>query len=370
MKSTFSTSLFWAGALAVFIASLWLFNAILAPFVLGITIAYLLDPIMRRVTRQQGLPRWVVSLVILSLFILFLLLVVVSLGPMAFRQLEMLVTQIPNYIQNIKEVVTPYLHWIQDRVGVDYLEQLNANISENAGKIVGVTGGIAAGIASGGKAVVGFFSTLVLTPLVAYFMMNEWPNIVKWVESLYPRQHEKVIRSLLHKINQKVSGFIRGQITVAFLLAIIYAVALTIAGLDYGFLIGLGAGLFSIIPLVGSTLGLVVSVAVAWFQTGGDWMYVGIIAAIFLAGQFLEGNFLTPKLVGDSVGLHPLWVLFALLAGGSLFGIVGMLLAVPVAAVIGVLAGFAIERYKESPFYQKPADESVIILEHDENHKE
>lgn len=368
MNRSLATSLFWAGTFALFIACLWLFNEILAPFVLGVAIAYLLDPIMRRVTRKQGLPRWVVSLIILSLFILFLLLVVLTLGPMAFRQLEMLITQIPNYIQNLQDFVAPYIAWIQDRVGDDAIEKINANISENAGKLVGVTGGIAAGIASGGAALVGFISTLVLTPIVAYFMMNEWPNIVKWVESLYPRQHEKVIRDLLRKIDQKVSGFIRGQITVAFLLGIIYALALTIAGLDYGFLIGIGAGLFSIIPLVGSTLGLVVSVAVAWFQTG-DLMYVGIIGAIFLAGQFIEGNFLTPKLVGDSVGLHPLWVLFALLAGGSLFGIVGMLLAVPVAAIIGVLAGFAIDRYKQSPFYHKPADEPVIILDDNEGNQ-
>lgn len=365
MTSPFATAAFWAGTFALFIAILWIFNDILAPFVLGIAIAYLLDPIMRKFVKKQGLPRWVVSLIILSLFFLFLIIVFVTLGPMAFRQLEMLITQIPNYIQNLMDFVQPYLAWIQDRVGDDYLEQINANISENAGKLVGVTGGIAAGIASGSVAVVGFLSTLVLTPLVAYFMMNEWPRIVKWVESLYPRQHEKVIRQILKKIDKKISGFIRGQITVAFLLGIIYALALTIAGLNYGFLIGISAGVFSIIPLVGSTLGLVVGVAVAWFQTGGDFVYVGIIAAIFMAGQFIEGNFLTPKLVGDSVGLHPLWVMFALLAGGSLFGIVGMLLAVPVAAVIGVLAGFAIERYKESPFYQKPEEESLIIL--DEN---
>lgn len=366
MKDHFTTALFWGGAFALFITCLWIFNSILAPFVLGIAIAYLLDPVMRKFSRQKGLPRWVISLIILFLFFFFLILVLVTLGPMAFRQMEMLITQIPNYIQNLMDFITPYLTWIQDRVGDDYIAQLNENISQNAGKLMGVTGGIAAGIASGGVALVGFVSTLVLTPLVAYFMMNEWPRIVQWVESLYPRQNEDVIRGILKKIDTKVSGFIRGQITVAFLLGVIYALALTIAGLNYGFLIGIGAGLFSIIPLVGSTLGLIVSVGIAWFQTG-DITYVGIIAAIFMAGQFIEGNFLTPKLVGDSVGLHPLWIMFALLAGGSLFGIVGMLLAVPVAAVIGVLAGFAIERYKESSFYQKAEEESLIILDQTED---
>ncbi|PZO86623.1 MAG: AI-2E family transporter, partial [Micavibrio aeruginosavorus] len=177
------------------------------------------------------------------------------------------------------------------------------------------------------------------------------------------RQHATLIRRLLLKIDGKVAGFIRGQILVAFMLGVIYAVSLTVAGLNYGFLIGIGAGLFSIIPLVGSTLGLVVAVAVAWFQSG-ELVYTSIIAAIFLTGQFIEGNFLSPKIVGDSVGLHPLWVMFALLAGGSLFGIVGMLIAVPVAAVIGVLGGFAIEQYKASPLYQKeePAPDAPQII--------
>lgn len=353
---------FWMGAFALFIGFIWLFNSILTPFILGIAIAYLLDPVMRRFEKTKGLPRWVTSLIILSLFILFLTIVFVSLAPMAFRQTQMLIEQVPNYIQNLMDFVRPYLMWVEQRFGENYIEQINTHIQDNAGKIVGITGGVMAGIASGGAAVIGFLTTLVLTPLVAFFMMNEWPSIVKWVESLYPRQHKTMIRDLLRQIDTKLSGFIRGQITVAFLLGVIYAIALTIADLNYGFLIGLGAGVFSIIPLVGSTLGLVVGAAVAWFQTG-DMVYVGIIAAIFMAGQFIEGNFLTPKLVGDSVGLHPLWIMFALLAGGSLFGIVGMLLAVPVAAVIGVLAGFGIKQYKASPLYQKETEESAIILD-------
>jgi predicted PurR-regulated permease PerM len=158
---------------------------------------------------------------------------------------------------------------------------------------------------------------------------------------------------LLKEIDQKLSGFVRGQISVAVMLGIGYALALSIAGLKYGFLIGLGAGFLSVIPMVGSAVGLVVSVAVAWFQSG-DMIFVLIIAGIFIAGQIIEGNFLTPKLVGDSVGLHPLWVFFALLAGGSLLGILGMFLAVPLAAVIGVLLSYAIYRYKQSPYYKDP----------------
>ncbi len=351
---------FWAGFFALFIAFIWIFNSILTPFILGIAIAYLLDPVMRKMSQRQ-IPRWASSLFILTLFFGTLSLLFILLAPLAFKQAQQLIERIPNYVQNIMDYAGPYLSWIQDRVGPDYIEQLNEYMKGNADSLVGVTGGIMGGVAAGGKFVVEAATTLALTPLVAFFMMVEWPNIVKWVESLYPRQHAALIRSLLKQIDTKVAGFIRGQIIVAFLLGIIYAIALAIAGLDYGFLIGIGAGIFSIIPLVGSTLGLVVGVVIAWFQTG-DLVYVGIIGAIFMAGQFIEGNFLSPKVVGDSVGLHPLWVIFALLAGGSLFGIVGMLLAVPVAAVIGVLSSFAIDRYKASPLYLRDPEEIAIIM--------
>lgn len=360
--SNANRALFWGGFLALFIGFIWLFSDILTPFILGIAIAYLLDPIVRRFAAWKRIPRWVVGLIILTLFFGILGLIFILIAPMAFRQGQQLIEQIPNYIQNTLDYLSPYLVWIQDRVGEDYIEQINTYIKGNAGKLLGATGGIVGGVAAGGKIVAGMATTLALTPLVAFFMIKEWPYIVRWVEGLYPRQHAAMIRELLKEIDGKLSGFIRGQITVAFLLGIIYAVALTIAGLNYGFLIGLGAGIFSIIPLVGSTLGLVVAVIVSWFQAG-DPVYTGIIAAIFFAGQFIEGNFLSPKIVGDSVGLHPLWILFALLAGGALFGIVGMLLAVPVAAVIGVLMGFAIKQYKASPLYRKEPEAPKIILE-------
>lgn len=354
---------FWALFLALFIGFVWLFNDILMPFILGIAIAYLLDPVMRKFQRKQ-VPRWATALVILTLFFSAIALTFVLVAPMAFRQGQQLIDQLPNYIQNLMDYFGPYLNWIQDRVGADYIQQINDYLKDSAGKLVGVTGGIVGGIATGGKVLVSMGTTMVLTPLVAFFMMKEWPEMVKWVQGMYPRQHASLISGLLRQIDRKVAGFIRGQIIVAAMLGVIYALALTIAGLNYGFLIGIGAGLFSIIPLVGSTLGLIVGVLVAWFQQG-DLLYAGVIAAIFMGGQFIEGNFLSPKVVGDSTGLHPLWVMFALLAGGSLLGIVGMLIAVPVAAVIGVLGGFAISQYKASPLYQKEPEETMIILPDD-----
>ncbi|MFA5593464.1 MAG: AI-2E family transporter [Micavibrio sp.] len=355
---------FWAG-FALFLAGfLWLFNSILAPFILGIIIAYLLNPVVQRFS-QKRIPRWATALIILLLFFGTLTLMFLLLAPMALRQTQMLIEQIPNYLQSALDYLHPYIIWLQERMGDNYLDQINAYLKDNAGKAVAASGGIAAGLAQGGKALVGFMTTLVITPLVAFFMIQEWPNIVRWVEGLYPRKYKRLLQSLAHQIDVKVAGFIRGQISVAFMLGMIYAISLSIAGLNYGFLIGIGAGVFSIIPLVGSTLGLLVAVVVAWFQTG-EIAYTAMIAAIFMSGQFIEGNFLSPKIVGDSVGLHPLWVLFALMAGGSLLGITGMLIAVPVAAVIGVLGSFAVSQYKASSLYQADDGEAPPVIITDE----
>ena len=344
-------AMFWLGAFALFFGFVWLFKGVLMPFALGFSIAYLLNPLVSWL-EKIGLPRLLGTLFILSLFFVFVGVVLALALPPAYRESVALIENIPGYVDIIFNYLQPYLVWVQERLGDGYLENIKSFLRDNAGKIVSVTGGVMNGLASGGQALAGFMTTLVLTPLAAFFMMKEWPHLTNWIEGLYPRRNETVIRDLLKQIDQKLAGFVRGQLSVAFLLGLIYAVALSIAGLKYGFLIGLAAGVLSIIPMVGSTLGLVVGVVVAWFQMG-EWSFVAIIASIFIVGQIVEGNILTPKLVGDSVGLHPLWIVFALMAGGSLFGILGMLLAVPVAAVIGVLVGFAILKYKKSPIYKK-----------------
>lgn len=346
---------FWGGASLLLFAFVWVFKAVLTPFVLGIGIAYLLNPIVNFLVKMK-IPRLASVLLILLSFFIFCLLVLTLVSPPLYREAASLAERLPEYIDVLVKFVQPYLVMAQEQFGGDYAANLKGILQDNLGKIMKVSGGFAGmaagGLASGGQAVAGFVTTLLLTPLVAFFMMLEWPRVTKWVNDLIPRQSEKMIKDLFKQIDQKISGFIRGQIMVAFFLGMIYAIALTIAGLNYGFLIGIVAGFLSIIPMVGSTIGLLVSVVVAWFQLG-EWDFVAIIAAIFIVGQIIEGNILTPKLVGDSVGLHPLWIMFALMAGGSLFGILGMLLAVPVAAVVGVLMSFSITQYKRSPLYKK-----------------
>lgn len=342
---------FWGVVFAGLGAVVWVLGDMLTPFILGLSIAYLLNPVVEKMKRFR-VRRWAAALIILSAFLIFVAILLALIIPLAYNQLSALAVAMPGYVDAATMYMEPYIARLQSWIGAQSPENLQTMVKENVGQVVNVGGGLVAGLALGGQALVNFITILVLTPLVAFFMMQEWPRMTAFVQHLYPQEHEAVIDDLFRQIDTKLSGFIRGQLTVAFVLGALYAVALSLAGLNYGFLIGLSAGILSIVPMVGSTVGLVVSLAVAWFQSG-DWSYMGVIAAIFIAGQIFEGNFLTPKLVGDSVGLHPLWVLFALMAGGSLFGILGMLLAVPVAAIIGVLGGFGILVYKNSAFYRK-----------------
>lgn len=349
--STKTYFIFWCGAIALFLGFVWLFNDILTPFVLGIVIAYLLNPLIKRFSKK-GIKRTTGAALVTVLFYSLLIALIAIIAPIVAKESADLIDKFPEYLDKFFILIEPYTIWFQENIGAQYITDVKQFLKENAGKILSVSGGLAGGIAAGGQAVIGLATILILTPLVSFFMMREWPAITDWVEDLIPRQHETMIQDIIEQIDVKLSGFIRGQLTVAFLLGIIYAIALSIAGLNYGFLIGITAGVLSIIPLVGSTVGLLISVTVAWFQAG-EISYVAIIAAIFIVGQIVEGNILSPKLLGDSVGLHPLWILFALMAGGALFGILGMLLAVPVAAVVGVIGGFAIQQYKRTPLYQR-----------------
>ncbi|MEM6811633.1 MAG: AI-2E family transporter [Pseudomonadota bacterium] len=346
---------FWVGIIGLILGFVWLFKSILMPFILGIVIAYLLNPLLKKFS-SKGVKRTTGSLILVILFYLFLSTIIALAAPIIARESADLIEKFPDYIEAFLSMVQPYTAWFQENFGQGYADDAKDFLKQNINKILSVSGGIASGIAAGGQAFFGLLGIIILTPIVSFFMMKEWPAMTSWVEDLIPRQHETMIKDILKQIDQKLSGFIRGQITLSFVLALFYAVALSIAGLNYGFLIGITAGILSIIPLVGSTLGLIVSIAVAWFQSG-EISYVAIIGGIFVFGQIVEGNILSPKLLGDSVGLHPLWILFALMAGGALFGIVGMILAVPVAAIIGVFVSFAILQYKKTPLYTKKAPE-------------
>jgi predicted PurR-regulated permease PerM len=226
------------------------------------------------------------------------------------------------------------------------------SLSDMAGRATGWFATVMQSLWSGGMALVNVVSLLVVTPIVAFYLLADWDRLVAKVDSWVPRDHVEDIRTIARDVDRALAGFIRGQGTVCLLLGLFYAIGLSIAGLKFGLAIGFGAGLLSFIPYVGAIVGGVLAIGVGLVQFWPDYSSVLVIAAVFAAGQFIEGNFLSPKLVGSSIGLHPVWMMFALLAFSYLLGFLGLLLAVPLAAIVGVLVRFGLSRYMHSRLYQ------------------
>jgi predicted PurR-regulated permease PerM len=341
---------FWAAALFALIAALWLLSDILLPFLAGIVLAYFLDPVADALERM-GMQRWVAALFILICSILIFALALLLVLPILGDQIANFVVKVPSYVAALVRLFNELApQWIKDfltRSGTD----VPASLSDIAGRVAGWLGTIIASVWTGGLALVNILSLMTVTPIVAYYLLNDWDRMVAKVDGWLPRQHADAIRQIARDIDQAMAGFIRGQGTVCLVLGLFYALALSLAGLNFGLLIGLAAGLLSFIPFVGAIIGGVAAVGTGLVQFWPDWIQVLTIVAIFAAGQFIEGNFLSPRLVGHRIGLHPVWLMFALFAFGYLFGFVGLLLAVPLAAAVGVLVRFGLAQYLKSPVY-------------------
>lgn len=343
--------IFWLVAAAVLIGFLYLFSAILLPFFAGMILAYFLDPVADWLERR-GLSRMAATVLILIMFLIALVIGLMLIIPVLASQLADFIGRLPDYMSRLQALVTGVdAEWLSQRLGVDpasLRDGLNSLLTQAGGFI----SGLFSSILSSGKTLIDIAGLFVITPVVAFYMLLDWDKMVARVDSWVPRDHLGTVRQIALDIDRAVAGFVRGQGTVCIILGVFYAIGLTAVGLNFGLLIGLFAGLVSFIPYVGSLLGLVLSIGVALVQFWPEWHWVVAVAAIFFAGQFVEGNILQPNLVGKSVGLHPVWLMFALFAFGALFGFVGLLVAVPAAAAVGVLVRFGLSRYLASPLYR------------------
>jgi len=339
---------FWMATLAVVVLVLWLLHEILLPFVAGMAIAYLLDPSAKRLQRA-GVNRLLATLVIVGLFVIAFLLLVILIIPVVGAQLVAFLEKLPGYFERLQGLVTdPGYPWLQPLLGDGFR---NADIGDLVKQGAGWLVAFLRSLWSGGQALISIFSLLVVTPVVTFYLLYDWNRMVATIDSWVPRPHRHVVRTLAHEIDVAIAAFVRGQTAVCLILGSYYAVALSLAGLSFGLLIGLASGLLTFIPYVGSMTGLMLAVGVAISQFWPHWTPILIVAGIFFVGQFLEGYVLAPKLVGESIGLHPVWLMFALFAFGYLFGFVGLLIAVPLAAAFAVLARFALRQYRASPLY-------------------
>lgn len=351
----------WVLAVVFVAASLYLFSGVLMPFVAGIALGYLLDPLANRL-EKLGVNRLGAALIILAAFVVVLGVLLLIFVPILGRQLTALAGSLPELIHKLQLLASTSgdrltSSWVGEwlnKAGINVgsgSTDLQSTIQESLGQAATWAIGFMKSLVTGGAALVGLLSLIVVTPVVAFYILVDWKRMIATLDGLVPLRHREEVRILARDIDRALAGFLRGQSLVCAFLGVWYAVGLSLIGLNFGFLIGITAGVLSFIPYVGSLTALVVSAIVALVQGWPSWKLLILSMAVVGSGQFLEGNVLSPKLVGASVGLHPVWLMFALLAFGSLFGFTGLIVAVPVAAAIGVLLRFAIRRYRASPLY-------------------
>jgi predicted PurR-regulated permease PerM len=354
--------LIWTLALAALLLTLALLGSTVTPFATGLALGYLLDPVVHRLERF-GFNRLTASLLILAMFVLALALAMVIVVPILGNQLLGFTQKLPGYVIRLQALAAEQGASLANKYGGAWLDWLGLRgslstdqIQQSIGDFVTRGGqfvlGLFRSIASGGAALIQFFSLLVVTPVVAFYILVDWNKMVAAIDSWLPLDYRDNLRRIAAEINVALAGFIRGQSLVCLFLGSWYGLGLTLVGIDFGFLIGVIAGVLSFVPYVGSLTALIMSLAVGLVQGWPSLKLFFLALAVVGAGQFLEGYVISPKLVGESIGLHPVWLMFALFAFGGLFGFTGLLVAVPTAAALGVLARHLLGVYLASPLYR------------------
>lgn len=343
----------WAVGLGIAVGlwlTLQLFAGVLAPFVTAAVIAYALDPPTTHLTRL-GLPRGLAALGMVIAMLAAVLLFLLLLYPLILSQIGLFLGRIPQYAQLLQHWASHVVQDLQQNFGSEAVNgRLQDLISSQAGTMLTFLASALTGVISGSFAIFNVLTLAVVTPVVAFYLLRSWPDMVGKIDAWLPRRYASVIRDQAREVDRILSAWVRGQAMCCVLLAVFYAFALSIAGLDLGLIVGLAAGVLSFIPYVGSITGGITAIALALAQFP-TWRGVAGIGVVLVLGQILENYLIYPRFLGDRVELPAVWVIFALFAGGAAFGFMGVMLAVPVAATIGVLCRFWLRRYLRSPLY-------------------
>ena len=347
---------FWLCVFVAFIGLFWFFKPMLLPFLIGMVLAYFLNPVVNNLTKRKKpfkLERWVCALGVLIGFGLIVATFVTLIIPIVQTQIVALINSAPEYIGKIRESYVPWVESWLARFSPEDVDKLRDAAGQSFGEASAWIGNFMKRIVTGGIALIDVAALLIVTPVVAFYMLRDWPKITQTVDGLFPRRYYDVIQAQLKEVDATLSGFIRGQALVCIALGLVYSIGLSVVGLKYGAAIGITSGVLSFIPYVGTAFGWVTSLILALIQFDGNWPHIAMVVGVFVVGHALEAYVLTPRLVGHRVGLHPVWILFALIAGVKLMGFTGILIAVPCAAVLGVLTRFAIRQYKASSIYKE-----------------
>ncbi|MBV8889906.1 MAG: AI-2E family transporter [Alphaproteobacteria bacterium] len=349
--------LFWIGALLVVCVALGLFRHILTPFAASFAIAYILDPAVTRLERW-GLRRTAASLLVLIAFLFAVGLTVFLLVPLVQGQIVLLIARLPNLVAALQSQFGDLQKMLQQQLPAEDMDRLRELVGNWLGAAVTWLVGLFQSVITSSIAILNVISLVVVTPIVTFFLLRDWEVMVANIDAYLPREPLGTIREQSRIISDMLVGFVHGQALVCVILAVYYGTALSLAGIQSALALGLLIGVLAIVPVIGVATGFALSIGLAAMQET-TWTSIFVVCGIFLFGQSVEANILTPKLVGDRIHLHPVWVIFALFAGGTLLGFVGVLIAVPAAAVIGVLVRFALLRYRRSAIYDPHQPEAV-----------
>lgn len=330
--------------------TVYLLGPVLTPFAVSFILAYLFQPLVRRLERWH-LPRTLAVIVVFMILIVLLLVAALVLLPplqAQTRELMALAPRLGDWLQNRA------LPWLSSTLGVERQRfepsSLRDLLREHLSQAGSLAGAVLQRVSQSGLALIGFFANLFLVPVVTFYLLRDWNKMITAIEGLIPRPLLPTVQQLMAEADEVLGAFLRGQLSVMLVLGTYYGVGLWLIGLDFAVAIGVFAGLVSFIPYLGVFLGAGTALLVAMFS-GADWLTYALVVAVFWTGQILEGSVVTPTLVGDRIGLHPVMVIFAVLAGGQIFGIVGVLLALPAAAVIAVFARHLRKLYRSSELY-------------------
>ena len=356
MSQGLRTAFLWLAAGLLLLLALYLLGGILLPFLVGMAAAYVLDPVADRLQRA-GLGRTAATLTLTVLFFAALVPLALLLLPVLVEQVVDLATRLPSYLEELRGRI---LHLAEALNRQELVQELSVQglVSRFSERALGFVGTAVGNVVQSSLAVLNLLSLLFVTPIVTFYLLRDWDRMVAAVMRVVPPRNLPLARRLAAEVDEVLAGFLRGQGLVCLFLATFYAAGLALVGLQHGVIIGLLTGLFSFIPYVGMLVGVVVGLAVAVFQFNAIWP-VALVAGVFALGQFIEGNFLTPRVVGSRIRLHPVWVIFAVLAGTALFGLAGTFMATPVAAVIAVLVRFGVERWRSSRYFAAETAEAA-----------
>ncbi len=340
----------WTIPVLVFFLLLWVFSGVLPPFLIGMLIAYLLDPPVRRLN-DAGVPRVASAAVVLLLFVAIVALAILFLGPLLQTQAKELIDSLPDMLERARNYLLPRLEKLSQVIPGVSADQMRAALAQRSVESVDLAGTLLGRVVQGGMAFVSSLAFAVFTPVIAFYLLRDWPKMLHAIDSVLPRRLAPAIRREARAVDNMIAGFVRGQAMVCLCLGTFYATGLHLIGLEYGMLLGIVMGVLAFIPTIGTMIGafMVLALSLLQFSSLSD---VALAVLVFLGAQTLDGYLLTPNLVGSRVGLHPVWIIFSVLAGAYLFGFFGVLFAVPVAGTIAILLRSAVRVYHETPYYK------------------